>query len=377
MRNRFILFFFVIGFFWLGAQLCGLGVAQVTDVQPAETDAPSGLARVWSVVGPIAEHLSEIALGSIIFAIVMAILLRNVVGDAIQKSAVYIFGPRVESLHKRFTEVSDSATAFFEGAQRDRIGRGLGQFLPSRKPTGGGEHENVIAVKLAESYRESGRFAEAIKEYEELLSKGIGDADIMSSLGITYLLDNKPEKAIELLTRATHEAPENPRICHNLGSALYKIGRHEEAVDWLNKSVTQGSENHQTFIYLGLSLWKIGKYEEAIATTKIVLDRTKEEVPDDAHWIALASNNVAYYLFEIAEKSGLTNKEGLDDAVQLADRACKFKPEKVTYIDTRGCIYLWEGKNEQAYECFERTLRMQPRPLAAEHLTRAAKLLGK
>lgn len=373
MKGKLKLLFLV--FVWLTV-IVGFYVVIIAQTGESQGVKWEHFSEFWGLGGATVIHLLEFFVGVLIFSLVMALLLRGVVRQAIEKTGERIFANPINRLSGKLIETAETMTSFFKGAQKNGIGvRVTNQFLAAKGPTVKKEYRT--SVKLAEMFRESGQLRRAIKEYEGLVSKGIEDAEILSNLGICYSSDNNFDKAIEILGKAYKLAPEDPRICHNIGLTYYKSKKYEEAIEWLERSVKHGSKSHQTFVYLGLSLWLKGKYEEAIKATKIVLDATKLEEGEDIHWIALANNNIAYYLFEIAERSGLKTKEGFEEAFKMVELACKLEPDNPKFIDTMGCMYLWLGKTELAYQCFERSLKMQPRPLVAEHFNRAAKLLGK
>lgn len=378
MKNRMKLVGVILVVCFAATAYYGVLFAQTPqDQAPAEQRSePSWLDDLWSEFGPTMVHLIQWAAAIVLFAYVMSLALKKVVRQSIEKSALSIFDGPVNMLTGKITEMCESVSTFFRGAKAEGIDiRVRSQFLSSKEPAVTEEYKKVIT--LAETYRENGQFKEAIREYKELLSKGIEDADILSNLGICYSLDNNPEEALRVLGEAVNKAPEDPRICHNLGSAYYRAKKHAKAIEWLEKSRKLGSVNYQTYIYLGLSLWRTGEFEEAVKITKTVLEKTRIGNKQDVHWIALANNNTAYYLFEIAETTELTSKNGLEEARKMIEIACELEPENSKFVDTRGCIYLWEGKSELAYRCFERSLRMEARALPADHLKRAAKLLEK
>ena len=65
-----------------------------------------------------------------------------------------------------------------------------------------------------------------------LLVMGFGPSSYKQ--GRKYLKQEDYPKALEMLTDALNQDPENPKIHRDLGIAYYKSGQHEQAVDELN-----------------------------------------------------------------------------------------------------------------------------------------------
>jgi tetratricopeptide (TPR) repeat protein len=378
MRSRRVVLFLLFVALCIAVGLHAVVPAQTPQGQEVRK---AGFPDGWGELGVTALKVLERLVFAVVLGLVIALVLKAGVKDAIAKAVVFVLKEPTKSAADRIVDIAKAVrvsaedfSSFLQGVTTEGLPVRVRNQFVTKEPAV--KEEYKAAIRVAETYRDNGEFGQAIQEYENLLSKGIKDADILSSLGICYSLDNKPEKAIELLKQATNEAPEDPRICHNLGSAYYRAKEYANAIEWLEKSKKLDSVNHQTYIYLGLSFWKMGRFGEAVVATKVVLEKARINDERDVHWIALANNNAAYYLFDIADKTGLVSQDGRDEARKMINIACRLKPDNAKFLDTKGCVYLWEDDVELAHQCFERALRMEPRPLAAEHFNRTAQLLG-
>jgi len=347
---------------------------------PGSSGEVSSTYSVWNRVSGIVSHLFEMIVAVTIFAILTAYVIRGVVRQAIERSINTIFTKPVNNVQDKLLrmieviiESSKEFTTFLKGArQAGGIEIRVKQFLPSEL---GKDREDIDSLKLAETYRGEGRLAEAINIYENLVAEGDKSGELLDNLGICYSLAGDLPKATEILVQAYQQSPDDAKICHNLGSVYYKKKEYKESLMWLEKAKEKGSENYQTFIYHGLALWQLGRYEKAIETTKPILDKAKVENSDDVHWIALANNNIAYFLFEIAETKKLSDKSQLQTAARHAEIACKLEPENPSFIDTMGCIKLWTGDYESALELFGRSFAAKPHQLSAGHYARVSRLI--
>ncbi len=82
--------------------------------------------------------------------------------------------------------------------------------------------------------------------------------------GRSYLAKERYPQALDALTDALNEDPDNPKIHRDLGITYYKTDQYEQALEEL-KQAKQGLEKDDRLIfYTGLTYEKLGLYDEAI-----------------------------------------------------------------------------------------------------------------
>ncbi len=173
-------------------------------------------------------------------------------------------------------------------------------------------------------------------------------------------------------------------ITHNLGVSLFRCEEYAEAAEYLQKANDQ-EISAESLIYLGLANWKMGEYEEAKRITEEAVKIAKDH--NDHERVVKGMNNMAYYLFEIAdalpkeknqkipEGDGEALAKAIDaiqDVVSISESEFHMKSH---YWDTLGCIQLWSGDYVEAFASFKNALRLNQKPLYVEHFRRVESLL--
>ncbi|MCX6831518.1 MAG: tetratricopeptide repeat protein, partial [candidate division Zixibacteria bacterium] len=249
----------------------------------------------------------------------------------------------------------------------------LGQLLLAEK--GSAEDYEDELMKVASAYHDAALYPKAISLYEQLLARDSGSVDVLSRLGICYTFLGNLEKAIDAFQRAINLSPDDPTLLHNIGSVYYKRGDYGRSLHLLEQAKKFGSKNPQTLVYQGLSLWRLGRLSDAIDATTPVLAMTDETCVEDRHWIALAHNNIAYYLYDIEQTSKSPSPDRLKDAREHILEATRLEPNVSSYLDTLGCIQMWGHDFRNAKASFERSLMLRPSAFAAEHFAKVARIL--
>jgi len=109
--------------------------------------------------------------------------------------------------------------------------------------------------------------------------------------GRSYLAKEKYPQALEALTRALNEDPDNPEIHRELGITYYKTKQYEQALEEL-KTAKQGLEKDDRVIfYTGLTYEKLKLYDEAIEEygnyTKLGrFSRVRGKIQQRLQWLA-------------------------------------------------------------------------------------------
>ncbi|HZI94904.1 MAG TPA: tetratricopeptide repeat protein [Patescibacteria group bacterium] len=120
-----------------------------------------------------------------------------------------------------------------------------------------------VRAELATALMGASRYAEALEEYDKVISAGSADATTLSNAGaICMLLQNTP-RAIELLGKAVAADPKPvpPRL--SLAMVLSQSGQDARAVELLRGVTADDPENNRAWFLMGQSLMKLGRVDEA------------------------------------------------------------------------------------------------------------------
>ena len=131
-----------------------------------------------------------------------------------------------------------------------------------------------------------GRFAEAEKIYDDLLTQNHDNPGLLGTLGTLYLQMDKVGLAISLLERAAAQTPQGDIFC-NLGIAYKQSGQYKKCKEWFAKAIKHNPTADVLANYSGLFI-NVGTPDDAIrhAQRAIKLDANCTM----AHWnLAIAS----------------------------------------------------------------------------------------
>jgi tetratricopeptide (TPR) repeat protein len=125
-------------------------------------------------------------------------------------------------------------------------------------------------------------------------------------LGITYDYKKNHRMALQEYQAALELKPDNGSILNNIGLSYSMAGNHEEAITVLESALQTNYDHSKIFNNLGLAFFRAGRYQDA---------------------------------YDALQKGG-------DDAQAL---------------NNLGSMFLSQGDNEKARECFEKALVLRPR----------------
>jgi tetratricopeptide (TPR) repeat protein len=121
-----------------------------------------------------------------------------------------------------------------------------------------------------------------------LLVVGFGPSSLRR--GRKYLEKGEYTRALEALTDALNEDPDNPEIHRDLSIAYYNTGQYEQALDELNKAKEKREKDAQVMFYLGLTYERLEQYDKAIEeySNYVKLGRfnsMKKEIQRRVEWL--------------------------------------------------------------------------------------------
>lgn len=108
--------------------------------------------------------------------------------------------------------------------------------------------------------------------------------------GRSYLAKEKYPQALEALTNALNEDPDNPEIHRDLGIAYYKTDQYEQALDELEKAKQGLGKDDRLIFYIGLTYEKLKLYDKAIEeyanyTQLGRFSRIKRKIQQRVQWL--------------------------------------------------------------------------------------------
>jgi tetratricopeptide (TPR) repeat protein len=189
-----------------------------------------------------------------------------------------------------------------------------------------------------------------------------------------YLLDNQPDKSVQLIEAESKARPANLELQREVGNAEMSAGQYDKAVTTYQSLLAKVAEPKQqsgVWTLLGETYLRKGDVQQAINS----LEKAHQQVPQNASLTtdlgllydmqnkpdvarkyyeasikidpnnALALNNLAYL---ISQSNG-----DLDLALTYATKAKQRLPEHAEINDTLGWIYLKKSLTDQALDTFK------------------------
>lgn len=130
---------------------------------------------------------------------------------------------------------------------------------------------------LAHVLRALGLFDEAASQYQAAARAAPGLYPALFNLGVTELLRERPEPALDAFLRCLALRPEEPEAWLNQGLALHMAGRSSAALDSYRRLIELSPDSATGHYYLGSLLNELMRSEEA----EIHLLRARELDPED------------------------------------------------------------------------------------------------
>ncbi|HTT55585.1 MAG TPA: tetratricopeptide repeat protein [Opitutaceae bacterium] len=126
--------------------------------------------------------------------------------------------------------------------------------------------ENSLArLNYGAALCDSGRFAEALAQFEIARRIGPDDAETEVDLAAALTGLDRPEDALVHFERAVQLMPDDARVEYNLGSHLYRMGRGPEAIAHLERAVRLAPGQPSMLVNLAAALLQAGRGPEAVA----------------------------------------------------------------------------------------------------------------
>lgn len=143
---------------------------------------------------------------------------------------------------------------------------------------------------LASLRDDHGQKEEAKRLYHQILEEDAGHVATLNNLA-SLLLDDAPEKALPLATRAADLAPEASYVIDTFGMALLAAGRTNEAIEALSRANELTPDDPILLYHLGQARHEAGEVDEARASLKQALALSADfDGADEAQALLAALN---------------------------------------------------------------------------------------
>ncbi|MEM4160819.1 MAG: tetratricopeptide repeat protein, partial [Thermoplasmata archaeon] len=123
----------------------------------------------------------------------------------------------------------------------------------------------IALFNMGSTYLATGRFAEAVKAFEEVVKINPGNEVAWNNLGSALSKLERHEEALKCYEKALEINPDFEIVWNNKGNALARLGRFEEALKCYDKAIALRRDYHDAWVNKGYVLVKTGRYNEAIA----------------------------------------------------------------------------------------------------------------
>jgi tetratricopeptide (TPR) repeat protein/TolB-like protein len=195
-----------------------------------------------------------------------------------------------------------------------------------------------VRMTLALIYTGTGKYEEAVSEYQTILERDSSNFDARRGLASTYKSWQKFDEAEKAFKKAIGLKPSYWGGHLDLGSFYYFRKRYAEAVEEFKRVVDLTPDNTGGYNGLGASYFKLERYEEAEEAFKksIAIEPTYR-----------LYNNLATLYFE---------QRRLSDAIPVYEKALAINDRDYRVWANLASAYYWTGQRDSARTRFEKTI---------------------
>jgi protein O-GlcNAc transferase len=203
--------------------------------------------------------------------------------------------------------------------------------------------EAAFHNNLAESYRASGRIAEATASYQRAIELRPEFAEAHNGLGVALQGQGRNAEAVASYQRALALMPTLASAQFNLGTALDGLGQTADAIAAYRHAVELKPDFAEAHNNLGTALKRSGRLDEAI----------------NCFWRA---SQAAPHLAEAAYNLGNALKDAgrMDEAIAWYQRATQVRPDYAAAHSNLGSALLATGRSAEAAACFRKAVELSP-----------------
>ena len=212
------------------------------------------------------------------------------------------------------------------------------------------QKRNGINIELLQNLVSTSPDAAAGEEYcRRLHEMDRHAAPALAGLAAAALGHREYEKALQLYTDLTAEAPDSHEAWFNLGVALQQSSRDSEAVDAYRRAIQIAPSSQQAYVNLGVALQRSGDLNGAVEAYRYaqkVAPQSPEPVWNEAQaWLAIGRVDF--------------DRGDFPPAAEALYRSAELSPSAAGYANT-GIAYYSAGQTQHAARAFELALGVDP-----------------
>lgn len=200
---------------------------------------------------------------------------------------------------------------------------------------------------LIKVYLASDNYNAAVAACEKEIERSPKSPLAYTLLGQLYAAYKKFPEAESMLQKAIQLEPTFQDPYNILAAVKMDQGKEQQAIAEVKALQKANPENNTAYLFLGAIYERIGDKNQAREAYRQLL----EKQPDS--WVA--ANNLAYRLIE-----DTPDPEKLNEALTLAEKAVKIRPDKAIALDTLGWVHYRRGELEKAAVRLEQALEKSP-----------------
>ncbi|MEA2489371.1 MAG: eukaryotic-like serine/threonine-protein kinase [Acidobacteriota bacterium] len=215
---------------------------------------------------------------------------------------------------------------------------------------------------MAEAYNGSNADAEAAKWYARAIELQPNYWATYNKAGVFYVTNGRYQDAIAMFQRVVELVPDNLRGYNNLGASYQLAGQYEQALRTFSQSL-QRRPTYEAYGNVGTSLYFLGRYAEAAAA----YEKAVELAPNE--YVIWQNLGEAYSRLP---DGAARAKVAFQRAVDLGSAALQVNPRDPATHAALALCFAKLGEPDRARRSIETALRLDPAGLSTKY--KAAKI---
>ncbi|MCH9696440.1 MAG: sulfotransferase [Gammaproteobacteria bacterium] len=208
--------------------------------------------------------------------------------------------------------------------------------------------ELLQMLELGYQAQQSGDLGRAEEAYLQVLEEDSHNIHALNLMGMLCVNAFRSVEAVDYISRALQQVPDNPQSHTNIGLAYKDQGNAEKAAQHFNESIRIDPGNPDVHNNLGNVLRAIDKPKQAIRSYEKALQLHRD--------FAECWSNLAAALNETDQQK---------PALKAVGRALELAPDLAQAYNNRGDIYLSEARYEDALADYKKATALSPTYVAA------------
>ena len=200
----------------------------------------------------------------------------------------------------------------------------------------------LLEARLARAqiYRANSRYAESIRELQDILKVNPSWTEAWIHLAASYRQDGQMEKSVAALRKAAELQPDYWKVWRQLGTQFFNLARYDDAALAFKQVIKLIPEENTGYELLGAVETKRANYSAALTVY--------QQLPSPVTTATLAANIGTAYYFE----------GKLDEARPYYQQAIQLEPRSINSLACLADLYAREGKADSARAEYTRAMRV-------------------